>query len=210
MNEIFIQNLKKQLELPLPGRAAQLSMAHGTRRLYKSPQPDSKIACVLVLFYPKNGEWFMVLIHRTSSNPNDRHGGQIGFPGGRYETTDGSLLNAALREANEEIGIVHQDVKIIGRLSELYIPVSDFLVHPFVGHLDYMPVFIPQESEVRGILEVPFEVFFHKDTLKKMDLPISNKMILKEVPYFDIDGQVVWGATAMMLGELLAVANQAK
>ena len=136
------------------------------------------------------------------------HSGQIGFPGGKYEEIDKNLEATALRESHEEIGIQEQDVQIVGRLSDLYIPVSDFLVHPFVGYLDYAPMFVLQENEVKDILEVDFELFFLPKILKKMDYRINEKMTLRDVPYFDINGHVVWGATAMILGELLAIARK--
>ncbi len=205
----FVFNLREQLQNPLPGRDAQLKMSHKVRKYYHSAPEDAKVACVLALFYPRADTSYMPLIVRDSSNPNDRHGGQIGFPGGKQEEGDKSLEEVALREAEEEIGIVANDVQILGRLTELYIPVSNFVVHPFVGYINYLPKFRPQESEVQSIIEVPFSHFSTPEIVRTKDLKVGQNITLKRVPYFDIHGKVVWGATAMMLNELLEVTNVA-
>ena len=204
----FIADLKEKFKQPLPGYTAQDKMSHATRKFYRKPPEDARIACVLALFYPKNKiaggkEWTMVLIERESSNPNDRHGGQISFPGGKLEDYDESLEQGALREAEEEVGVKAKEIEILGALTELYIPVSNFLVYPFVGYLDYEPMFIPQVSEVRSIVEVPIADLRKAETRKNKDLKAGKNITIKGVPYFDVDGHVVWGATAMILSELL-------
>jgi 8-oxo-dGTP pyrophosphatase MutT (NUDIX family) len=206
----FIADLKEKFKQPLPGYTAQDKMSHATRKFYRKPPEDARIACVLALFYPKNKiaggkEWTMVLIERESSNPNDRHGGQISFPGGKLEDYDESLEQGALREAEEEVGVKAKEIEILGALTELYIPVSNFLVYPFVGYLDYEPMFIPQVSEVRSIVEVPIADLRKAETRKNKDLKAGKNITIKGVPYFDVDGHVVWGATAMILSELLEV-----
>lgn len=206
----FIDDLKERFQNPLPGHTAQDLMSHATRKFYKKPPEDARIACVLALFYPKNKieggkEWNMVLIERESSNPNDRHGGQISFPGGKLEEDDESLEAGALREAEEEVGVKAKEIEILGALTELYIPVSNFLVYPFVGYLDYEPMFIPQVSEVRSVVEVPISHLQNETTRKRRDLKAGKSITIKGVPYFDVNGHVVWGATAMILSELLEI-----
>jgi len=201
----LIRELEKRLQLPLPGKPAQRIMAHAVRQCFQAPPRDAKTACVLSLLYPKYSDWHLVLIQRKSGHPDDPHGGQIGFPGGQYEEADGKLANGALREAEEEVGVRSEDVKVLGKLTKLYIPVSNFLVHPFVGYLPYAPVFSPQLSEVDAILEIPFAHLQHPDTVQKIDLKISENIILKNVPYFNVHEKVVWGATAMIISELLEV-----
>lgn len=205
----FLDDLKERFKHPLPGHVAQDKMSHATRKFYKKPPDDAKIACVLALFYPKNKvdggkEWSLVLIERQSSNPNDRHGGQISFPGGKLEGNE-TLEQGALREAEEEVGVKAKEIEIIGALTDLYIPVSNFLVHPFVGYLDYEPVFIPQISEVKNVIEVPISHLQNTATRKLTDMKISPNLLIKGVPYFDVNGKVIWGATAMILSELLDV-----
>jgi 8-oxo-dGTP pyrophosphatase MutT (NUDIX family) len=182
-------------------------MAHAVRQLHSPPPSDARQAGVLVLFYPQNQRWNLVLIERVASNPNDRHGGQVSFPGGRFEEGDESLLHTALREAQEEVGVDPPKVSVLGALTQLYIPVSNFLVHPFVGYTDHRPDFRPQESEVKSILEVPFRELQQPGAVQRTDLQVAGSFLLKDVPCFMVSGKVVWGATAMMLSELLEVAG---
>lgn len=203
----FIKNIETNLKKPLPGLTAHYRMSHVTRQYYKAAPDDARIACVLALFFPKNEDWHMVFIERDSSNPNDRHGGQISFPGGKYEKEDLSFENGALRETEEEVGVNSKDIKLLGRLTELYIPVSNFLVHPFVGFMDYRPDFIPQPGEVKSVIEVPFSHFFDPHIIQETDLKISQNMTLKKVPYYNVKGNTLWGATAMMMSELLEVVG---
>ena len=182
-------------------------MAHVVRRRVDPPPADARHAGVLALFYPKNSDWHIVLIERASSHADDRHSGQVGFPGGKYEEEDQTLDNTALREAEEEVGVDSSQVELLGKLTDLYIPVSNFLVSPYVGFTTQTPQFQPQLSEVRAVLEVPFERLAHPDTRQKTDLSLSQNIILRNVPYFDVQGKIVWGATAMMLNELLEVSG---
>lgn len=205
MKNVPFHTLQDRLRGPLPGQTAQFRMAHAIRQQVPPPPSSAKIASVLALFYPKNERWHLVLIERVSHNPNDRHGGQISFPGGRREPQDPDLAYTAIRETEEEVGVQGKDVELIGALTELYIPVSNFLVHPFVGRIDYRPNFRPQETEVAGILEIPFEEFTKPESLRYKDMTVGAGLKLSNVPYYHIQDRVVWGATAMMLSELLEV-----
>lgn len=201
----LIKKLEARLKAPLPGSEAHLRMAHITRRLYMGAPLDAKQAAVLIALFPKNEEWHIVFIQRNA-NDRDHHGGQISFPGGKAEPSDGSMLNTALREAEEEVGIASQEVNVIGKLTELYIPVSNFQVHPFLGYLEGPASYKLQEEEVSGVLEVPLSHFQQSAVRKVTDIRINPHLTLKNVPYFDVDGQVLWGATAMMLNELMELA----
>ena len=196
----MIDNIRKKLAQALPGRIAQLEMAPALRQHYKGAPDNATIACVLVLLFPKNDDWHFTLIQRMS-HEKDRHSGQISFPGGRLEKEDESLLAGALREAEEEVGIPREEINVLGRLTELYIPVSNFLVHPFVGFLEKSPEFVPQPSEVDNILEVKVAELNKIENKKTRDIKGGKNIVLKNVPYFDFEGKVVWGATAMMLSE---------
>ena len=205
----FIQNLKEKLTQPLPGRNAQLKMAHVTRRQYVIAPDNARQAAVMATLFPKNEEWHVVLIERNA-NDRDHHGGQISFPGGKVEPADTSLLHTALRETEEEVGIAQQKVNVLGGLSELYIPVSNFQVHPFIGFLDHQPAYTIQEEEVHQVIEVPLSHFQNPATLQIKDVRINKHLSLKNVPYFDVKGKVLWGATAMMMSELMAVIGSEK
>ncbi|MBL7802157.1 MAG: CoA pyrophosphatase [Saprospiraceae bacterium] len=210
----FILQLREKLAGPLPGRAAQYRMA-SMRRLQElddTPIPplDARVACVLHLLHRRHehDDWRTVLIQRTT-NPRDRHSGQISFPGGRWEESDGDdLAAAALREAHEEIGVSPLEVELIGRLTDLYIPVSNFLVHPFVGVLLGRPEFQPQPGEVENILTPPIRQLNDPLNRKMTDISIAQGLTIREVPYFDVEGHVLWGATAMILSEFFAILDQ--
>ena len=196
----LINHIQQKLQLPLPGREAQLNMAPSLRRHFLEASDDATVACVMLLLYPKEEKWNFVLIQRVT-HEKDRHSGQISFPGGRLDKSDVSLEACALRETEEEVGVPQKDIRLLGKLSELYIPVSNYLVHPYVGFLENEPQFIPQLSEVKEILEIPVAELINIENRKKKDMRGGRNIVLKNVPYFDFYGNVVWGATAMMLSE---------
>lgn len=204
----FIDRLQKRLAQPLPGIPVQYEMAAMDRikalQHLKATPDDAKIACVLNLLHYEDEAWKTVLIKRTV-NPHDRHSGQVSFPGGRYEPSDASLEAVALREAQEEIGVNPSDVGLLGAMTPLYIPVSNFLVHPFIGVLNGRPDFMPQIGEVESILRPNVQAFTSQDAKKRTDITIYNGVTLKDVPFFEVEGRVVWGATAMMLNEFATI-----
>lgn len=205
----LIPLLKERLQLPLPGKEAQYKLGTAARMPFKkqSIPENTKIAGVLCLLYPQNGQWYLPLIQRVVTK-RDKHSGQISFPGGKSELTDESHEATALREAQEEIGIIQEDVKILGSLTPLYIPASNFKVYPFVGVIDYIPTFIAQETEVAEVVEVNLEKLIAPETLKYKSMQYSKSFTVKDVPYFDVSNKTVWGATAMMLNEFIEVINQ--
>ncbi|TXB60062.1 NUDIX hydrolase [Phaeodactylibacter luteus] len=208
----LILALSDELQKQLPGQEAQYQMAHGVRQRVAPPPANARQAGVMALFYPVPTEgWHLVFIERqrSANNPNDRHAGQISFPGGKHEPEDPSMEYTALRETEEEVGVDRQSVTVIGKLTELYIPVSNFLVHPYVGIVERRPQFVPDPAEVQRILEVPFGHLQHPKARQRTDLELAQNLILKGVPYFNVGGKVLWGATAMMVSELVAVAERA-
>lgn len=209
LQENFIETLAQRLREALPGPAKQYEMASLRRisELNLTESPDystAKQAAVLNLLHYADGAWRTILIRRAE-HPEDRHSGQVSFPGGKFELSDESLAATALREVEEEIGVPAGRIRLLGQMTHLYIPVSNFLVHPFVGVLDGLPDFRFQEGEVVGVLRPALQDFIHPERRKVTDLQIAPNLTLKEVPYFDVDGYVVWGATAMMLNEFLAI-----
>jgi len=202
----FIQSLKEALKQPLPGREAQFRMAHVGRRAYMEAPADARKAGVLVLLFPEKDDWHVALMERSSHNPNDRHGGQISFPGGSFDPeNDPSLLHTALREAHEEMGIEPKEAEVLGALTDLYIPVSNFHVFPFVACLRAAPVFVPQEEEVSAILTAPISFFTDEKSVQITELVLGGNFVLKDVPCFMVEGRVMWGATAMIMSELTVV-----
>ena len=209
MTDSFIKKIEERLQQPLPGQAAQMKMAPHSRR-GKMPIPDDvRLAGVMAALFQKENAWHVIFIER---NPNDKdqHGGQISFPGGKAEPEDGTMLQTALRETEEEVGILQNKINVLGALSELYIPVSNFQVFPFVGYLDQQPVYKIQESEVSQVIETPLSHFADPTFQKEKDIRINKYLTLKNVPYYEVEGKILWGATAMMMSELVDVIESSQ
>ncbi|CAN5261760.1 CoA pyrophosphatase [soil metagenome] len=157
-------------------------------------------AGVMAIFYPGENEiTHLVLILRKTYR--GVHSNQVGFPGGRVELADKNLRHTALRETQEEVGIPMEAVKVIKKLTKLYIPPSNFWVHPYVGLVEKTPKFILQEDEVEQVLEIDLDHFLDEKNVITQTLTTSYAQEI-EVPAYFLNGQVVWGATAMMLSEL--------
>lgn len=170
------------------------------RETYRSPaRPGSpREGAVLLLLYPKRQEICIVLTRRRDDL--QAHAGQISFPGGRREVLE-TPAHAALRETHEEIGVDPSQVQLLGELTPLYIPPSDFEVHPFVGWHEQPASFSPQPSEVAELLEVPLQMLF--DAKTRQEETWHQRGLELQVPYFSIGLHKVWGATAMILSEFV-------
>ncbi len=159
-----------------------------------SPRDSAVLACV----YPdEHGIAKMVFILRKSYNGH--HSGQISFPGGKREEEDKSLWHTALREAKEEVNINKEWVQPIRNLTPLLIPISNFMVHPFLAYIDKKPFFIQDEKEVDRILEFPLNDIINTDLIE-----IKRAYFGKEYPVnaFLLEDYKIWGATAMILSEI--------
>jgi 8-oxo-dGTP pyrophosphatase MutT (NUDIX family) len=207
MPNTFISNIVEKYQQGLPGTEAFKKMMFEERMQTLSAPPNARKASTLMLLFPKNNEWHIVLTERTSTNKNDRHSGQMSFPGGQLDPTDNSLLDCALREAKEEIGVEPHHVSIIGQMTDLYIPISNFHVFPFLAWMDTPPQYQRQISEVQQIIETPLSILTDLKNRKtmEMDMTIQGERYVRDVPYYDVYGKKVWGATALMLSELLAL-----
>jgi 8-oxo-dGTP pyrophosphatase MutT (NUDIX family) len=202
----FIHKLKLSLQKPLPGHSAHAKMASETRLKFKMPSPNERTreSAVLILFYPYKDQIFMPLILRP---PYDGvHGGQMAFPGGRAEKEDENLIRTAMREAQEEIGVRLTDIKVVGQLTKLFIPPSNFYVQPVVGYMNFKPDFYPDAREVDKVFEVTSEEINNPEIVGRKMLNVRGVEV--ETPYYDIQNNMVWGATAMMISELLEVLNR--
>lgn len=154
----------------------------------------------MAVFYPDNEEntRLALILRKTYKGV---HSNQVGFPGGRVELDDVNIEHTALRETEEEIGIPRADIRVLKELTRLYIPPSNFWVHPFMGILEKTPVLVAQEDEVQEILQVNIDHFLDERNMVSQILSTSYAKDI-EVPAFNLNGHVVWGATAMMLSEL--------
>lgn len=200
----FIENIKKNLQLPLPGAASHEKMVNDSRRFANlKPNESTRNSAVLIAFYPYQNNIHLPLILRP---PYDgTHGGQMAFPGGRMEDEDESLTRTALREAQEEIGVKAIDIKVLGKLTDIYIPPSNFLVQPIVGYLNYRPDFYPDPYEVAKIYEIPLTTLLDSEIIEKRK--IQTRGLTFETPGYAIADQWIWGATALMLAELIDVIH---
>jgi len=206
-NDLILYFKESLVSGKLPGKSIQFKMAPpGRPEDYpvKESVNDSAVALVL---YEKNEELHFPLIKRTSSNKNDKHKGQISLPGGKFDKEDLNLVNCAMREFEEELGIAHKYISLLGDLTDLYIPVSNFKVHPFVFYLDKKPKFRPQPSEVEYVLEIKLKDILNEKNIKTGKISQSSFSSKADVPYFDLNNHIIWGATAMILNEFKNVAS---
>ena len=201
----FISDLVKELKNELPGFAAQKLMAPLGRKSptdYLTKNVIPRKSAVLLLIYPDSELLFpkTILIVRPE-NEGGNHAGQIAFPGGGFDSLDSDLSQTALREAEEEIGINRKSVFLIGELTPLYIPISNYMVYPYVGFSKTKPKFKIHIQEVQDLLECNLKELFLKQNKGTVQRSIKtlNKEI--EVPCYKINERIIWGATAMILSE---------
>ncbi|QJD80083.1 NUDIX hydrolase [Spirosoma rhododendri] len=200
--QVFSERLRERLQQPLPGEEAHRKMASSARtRLGIKPNERTRRSAVLLCFYPYQQSIYLPLILRPQYD--GVHAGQMAFPGGRVERFDENLTRTALREAQEEVGIRVSDVQVLGLLTELFIPPSNFYVQPVVGVLPYRPDFYPDPREVEDIVEVELDTLLDETIVG--DSKIDVRGITVDAPFYQIQGHRVWGATAMMISELLMV-----
>ncbi len=195
----FLTRLRSGLEGDLPGREAQYRMAPGTRR--ENEHARYKNAAILILLYKKDNRIWTVLMKRPEY-PGE-HSNQVSFPGGKSENADRDLRDTALRETKEELGIDESRIEILGRLSPLEIPVSGIEVLPFVGYYPGVPQFNPDPAEVQYLIETPLSDLLRPETRQVRIRTILCKLV--KVPCYEISGNDIWGATAMILSEFLEV-----
>ena len=196
------ENIKQALQKTLPGAKSHRKMLPPNRPLTAAAQNRDTIkhSSVLLLLFEENNELYACLIKRPTHMKY--HAGQIAFPGGRIEKGE-TALETALRETHEEIGISSEQITILGSLSELYVPVSKFLIHPFVGWITQKPEFIINHDEVEKTVIFPLMRF--SNTCEEEELEtVSGKL---KVPCIHYNGEIIWGATAMILSEFYDILN---
>jgi 8-oxo-dGTP pyrophosphatase MutT (NUDIX family) len=203
----FLERLKLELSKELPGKEVQWLMApkHRINDLPDSPGKDTLNAAVLILLYPLNDSIYTVMIQRQSYD--GVHSAQISFPGGKNDLSDESNIHTALREAQEEIGIYPPGITIIGTLTPLFIPVSDFLVTPVIGWIPEKPAFSINTKEVDFLINANLNRLLNPALVRVKSIEVRGRII--EARYFDYENNMIWGATAMILQELLTIIKTA-
>ncbi|WP_104734179.1 NUDIX hydrolase [Hanstruepera ponticola] len=200
----FLESASKIKNIPLPAEASQFKMSPPFRLKLQEIQRDNikkaKHAGVMALFYPddKRLTKLVLILRKTYKGV---HSAQVGFPGGKLEPGDNSLMEAAVRETYEEIGVPRQEIHVLKQMTQVYIPPSNFFVQPYIGVVKRKPLFVKQDDEVEAIIEVALSDFIDESNVITERVSTSYKVDVV-VPAFKLNGHVVWGATAMMLSEI--------
>jgi 8-oxo-dGTP pyrophosphatase MutT (NUDIX family) len=205
--QYFLQALEDRLKHPLPGFHVQEKLEPATRKLlerFPSPDKPPRESAVLILLYFEKKDFHTVFIRRNQYD--GVHSGQIAFPGGKMETDDPSHTHTALREAWEEIGLPMDTVKVLGLLSPLFIPPSNFNVQPVVGFTNKVIDFKADITEVAEIFTVPLQSLLDPLNQKKETIMVKDGLQI-EVPCYVYDNKIVWGATSMILSEFIELAS---
>ncbi len=200
MPDEFINALKEALAEPLPGADAQFVMASLDRAYYRFNPAELKgyrEGAVCIFLSKKDGELFIPLIQRMPYQ--GIHSGQISLPGGKIDETDADFYESALRELHEEIGLSCRKDNVLGTLTDIYIPPSNFLVHPVVAFNTEAIDYNLNEREVASVLEFKLKDLMNDNIVSETTIDVRGMKI--KTPYFNVQGQILWGATAMILNE---------
>jgi 8-oxo-dGTP pyrophosphatase MutT (NUDIX family) len=198
--------LKTVLQGDLPGIEAHQKMLPPGRRLKSldHEKESVKLSSVLVLIFPVGDKLYTCLTKRPSTMKY--HPGQVSFPGGKVEKEDASAEMAALREAREEVGIDTSAIEVLGKLSDFYLEISRFSIQPFLAWTDEKPEFIVNYDEVDELILFPLSDFVESELVLETELQTMSGIL--PVKYFPFNGQIIWGATAMILAELIEILKK--
>lgn len=189
----------------LPGQLAHKIMQPyyaNAKSITIPTNPLAKKSAVLILVFLKKNEPYVLFIERPENT--GVHSGQISFPGGKVEPNDKDFIDTALREAEEEVGIHRNQIKILGAISKVYVAASNFLIFPIVGYMHTQPIYQTNE-EVKRILEVPL-AFLHQAKIEEKPIPSAMGITL-QAPYIAIENNILWGATAMIVSEFIHITR---
>jgi 8-oxo-dGTP pyrophosphatase MutT (NUDIX family) len=171
------------------------------RQIVRIEDSNLKVSAVMVPVFLKNGQYHLLFIQRTERVKY--HKGQISFPGGAYEKKDGAILNAALREAEEEIGLARQDVQVLGELDDALTATSNYIISPFVGLIPYPYNFKPDKWETEELLEIPITDLLEKNCFSEGMTEQNGQEI--ETYFYRHGSRTIWGATAKILKQFLEI-----
>ena len=204
---MWYKNIKKELA-NLPGEVAHLEMI--PFRLpssdYQGGYDNAKLSAVMCLLFRENNEMHCILMERTEDG--GKHSGQISFPGGKKEKNDPNLEHTALRETHEEIGIHPDSVTVLGELTEVYIPISNFLIQPYLGIIQADFEFNISTHEVKSAFHFKVNDLLAPATKQNRTINNHNGIGMKDIPCFELDSKIVWGATSLILNELKIILGR--
>lgn len=205
----IISAIRENTKHRLPGEAAHSDLMP-VNRPYSSQvreqAADYRQSAVALILYEEQGELMSLLIQRPTYI--GVHSQQIALPGGKRDLSDPDIEFTARRECMEEIAIPMERLELIGRMTDVYIPVSKFIVSPHIFTIDALPELVPDAREVDEIIPFPVARLLENDSIQHTDIPIGKGLVQKRVPYFAIENRVVWGATGMILSEFRAILRQ--
>ncbi len=206
----FIIKLQHALTFPLPGIEAHKEMVPVGRVAYEQLQnqiEEYRKGAVLIHLCFDNDEWKIIFIQRSTYD--GVHSAQMAFPGGKYDDSDGTYQNTAMREAYEEVQLHAHQINFIGALSVLHIPVSRFTVYPFVSWQHGMPNLVPDVNEVTSIHILPLADFYNDNNRIETEVTLQQG-VKKNVQAFNIQNNIIWGATAMIMHEFVTIVKGLK
>lgn len=203
MRHLLPHNLIKEIKKGIPGEKSHVRMAPLSRPLTSyalKTVSDVRESAVAVILYPTEWEVECILIQRPEYNGT--HSGQIAFPGGKKDPDDLDLEYTARREAFEEVGVPETEGLLIGELTHVYIPVSGFLVKPFLFYHEELPPLTPDPREVAEIFSFSLSELMNESSFSTMTIKFPTGFVQKDIPCFLLNGKEIWGATALILNEL--------
>ena len=204
----FATELAKVLKEELPGNNAHAEMMPYLRISAQEARQtrNPRLSAVMLLLFEEADQLNILLIKRSENG--GVHSGQIAFPGGKMEPQDQTLMETAIRETFEEVGIPPEKIELVGELSEVYIPPSNFLAKPFVGLLSAPPDILIQQTEVQHIVYFPLKNLLNETFRKRKPIFLPKFEVTIDSPYFEVDEHTVWGATALMLNEFRHICER--
>jgi 8-oxo-dGTP pyrophosphatase MutT (NUDIX family) len=204
----FLTSLKSALQQTLPAEKAHELLSPPARKKLVDINLEElkpRLSAVMILIFNENNSSKIVVIKRPQYE--GVHSGQIALPGGKFETSDQTLENTALRETEEEIGIASHQINVIGKLSDIYIPPSNFIVSPYVGYIPQKPFFTANQREVEAVHTFEIELLNQNNIINKTILHSNGNRF--NTPSYQINDLSIWGATAMILSEFaMLLANK--
>ncbi|MEM7375226.1 MAG: CoA pyrophosphatase [Bacteroidota bacterium] len=198
--------LKERFQQPLPGIDSQMEMAPSVRDRDIIVPDNARLSAVLMLLYPHEGKWYVPFMRRAEDGRV--HGGQVSFPGGQKEASDPDFTYTALREAQEELGIPPEMVQVIGPMSTMYIPPSNFLIYPKLGIAASRPDFVLDPKEVQEVIEVDITELMDEGIKGMHKVDVFGGYIIQAPGYTVNEQHLIWGGTAMMIAELVAILKE--